>query len=155
MPAEDSSLLVSGSTVGVRLAWERSSHVQSQRVIRLYFDYVIPFWLSIGVLSLCQGLVVALPRAWSPAWMARLQSRLWALVPALSVIGFVAIGLFSERASAQALTYIALVGVPLLAVLALGWLMHGARPGLALLVVPLFVLAWVDRGGLPRPGATG
>ncbi len=114
---------------------------------------MIPFWLSIGVLSLCQGLVVALPRAWSPAWMARLHSRLWALVPALSVIGFVAVGLFAERASAQALTYIALVGVPVLAALALGRLMHGARPALALLVAPLFALAWADRTALAGQSA--
>ncbi|MGA7704798.1 MAG: hypothetical protein WB998_07870, partial [Solirubrobacteraceae bacterium] len=85
--------------------------------------------------------------------MARLHSRLWALVPALSVIGFVAVGLVAERASAQALTYIALVGVPLLAALALGWLMHGARPSLALLVAPLFALAWADRGALAGQGA--
>jgi hypothetical protein len=137
----------------VRFAWEGSSHVQSQRVIGVYFDYVIPFWISIGVLSLCQALVVALPRAWSPAWMARLRSRLWALVPALSIVGFVAIGSLAEEASAQALTYVALVAVPLLAALALGWLMHGARPALALLVVPLFVLAWADRGALVGQGA--
>ena len=85
--------------------------------------------------------------------MARLHSRLWALAPALSVIGFVAVGTVAERASAQALTYIALVGVPLLAALALGWLMHGARPRLALLTVPLFALAWVDRGGLAGEGS--
>jgi hypothetical protein len=138
----------SGSAVGEGVFWERSSHVQSQRVIRVYFDYVIPFWLSIGLLSLCQGLVVSLPRTWSPAWMARLHSRLWALVPALSVVGFVAVGLVAEQASAQALTYIALLGVPLLAALALGWLMHGARPVLALLALPLFALAWADRGAL-------
>jgi hypothetical protein len=80
--------------------------------------------------------------------MERLHNRMWALAPPLSVIGFVAVGLLAERASAQALTYIALVGVPLLAVLALGWLMHGARPIFALLVIPLFVLAWTDRAGL-------
>jgi hypothetical protein len=137
----------------VRFAWERSSHVQSQRVIRVYFDYVIPFWISIGVLSLCQALVVSLPDVWSPAWMARLRSRLWALVPALSIIGFVAVGSLAEQGSAQALTYIALVAVPLLAALALGWLMHGARPILALLVAPLFVLAWADRGALVGQGA--
>lgn len=114
---------------------------------------MIPFWLSIAVLSLCQGLVVALPRAWSPAWMARLRSRLWALVPVLSIVGFVAVGSLAEEASAEALTYIALVAVPLLAALALGWLIHGARPGLALLVAPLFVLAWVDRGALAGQGA--
>jgi hypothetical protein len=148
-----SSLFASGSTVGVRFAWERSSHVQSQRVIRVYFDYVIPFWASIGLLSLCQGFVVGLPRAWSPAWIDRLHSRLWAFVPALSVIAFVAVGLVAEHASAQALTYIALVGVPLLAALALGWLMHGGRPSFALLVAPLFALAWADRGAPLGEGA--
>jgi hypothetical protein len=85
--------------------------------------------------------------------MARLHSRLWALVPALSIVGFVAVGTLAEEASAQALTYVALVAVPLLAALALGWLMHGAHPGLALLVVPLFVLAWVDRGALVGQGS--
>ncbi len=108
----------------------------------------MPFWISIASLSLCQGVVVALPRACSPAWLGRTHSRAWALVPPLSVIGFVAVGRVAEQASAQALTYIALVGVPLGAALALGWLMHGARPRLALLVVALFVLAWADRGGL-------
>jgi hypothetical protein len=137
----------------VRFAWERSSHVQSQRVIRVYFDYVIPFWLSIGVLSLCQGAVVALPRAWSPAWADNLRSGLWALVPALSVIGFVAVGSLAESGSAHALTYLALIAVPLLAALALGWLMWPARPRLALCVLPLFVLAWADRTGLAGQGA--
>ena len=85
--------------------------------------------------------------------MARLQSRLWALVPALSVIGFVAVGLVAERTSANALTYLALVAVPVLAALALGWLMWGAKPLLALLTVPLFVLAWADRGALAGEGA--
>lgn len=78
---------------------------------------------------------------------------MWALVPALSIVGFVAVGSLAERDSAQALTYTALVGVPVLAALACGWLMHGARPGLALLVVPLFVLAWADRGALLGQGA--
>ncbi len=108
----------------------------------------MPFWISIASLSLCQGAVVALPRAWSPAWLERTHSRAWALVPPLSVIGFVAVGQVAEEASAQALTYIALVGVPLGAALALGSLMHGAKPWLALLVAPLFVLAWADRDGL-------
>jgi hypothetical protein len=114
---------------------------------------MIPFWISIAVLSLCQGVVVALPRAWSPAWLGRARSRAWALVPPLSVIGFVVVGRVAEHASAQALTYIALAGVPLGAVLALGWLMRGARPGLALLVAPLFALAWADRGGLAGESA--
>jgi hypothetical protein len=78
---------------------------------------------------------------------------LWALVPALSIVGFVVVGSLAEQSSATALTYLALVGVPLLAALALGWLMHGARPGLALLVVPLFALAWADRSALLGQGA--
>jgi hypothetical protein len=82
-----------------------------------------------------------------------LRSGWWALVPAVSVIGFVAIGSAAEAASATALTYIALVAVPLLAALALGWLMHGARPALALLVPAAFALAWADRGGLAGESA--
>ena len=85
--------------------------------------------------------------------MTRLHSRLWGLVPPLSVIVFVAVGQVAERASAQALTYLALVAVPLLAALALGWLMRGARPALALLVAPLFALAWADRSGLAGEAA--
>lgn len=114
---------------------------------------MFPFWISIAVLSVSQGVVVALPRAWSQGWLARAHSRAWAFVPPLSVIGFVAIGQVAERDSAQALTYIALIGVPLGAALALGWLMRGAKPWLALLVAPLFALAWADRGGLAGDSA--
>jgi hypothetical protein len=142
----------------------------------VYFDYVISFWLSIGLLSLCQGVVVCLPRALSPQWMARLHSPLWALAPVLSVTAFVAVGLVAEHGSAQVLTYLALIAVPPLAALALGWVVwdthpptrsptcsptslptrqpaHTSRPALALLVVPLFALAWADRGGLAGEGA--
>jgi hypothetical protein len=112
-----------------------------------------PFWVSIGVLSLCQGAVVALPRRWAPARLKVLHSGWWALIPAISVVGFVAIGSAAEAASATALTYIALVAVPLLAALALGWLMHGARPLLVVLVPAAFALAWADRGGLAGESA--
>ena len=114
---------------------------------------VLPFWISIAALSACQGVVVGLPRTWTPVWLGRLRSPLWGLAPPLSVIGFVLVGSAAERASARALTYLALVAVPLLAALALGWLMRGARPTLALLVAPLFALAWVDRGGLAGDAA--
>jgi hypothetical protein len=75
------------------------------------------------------------------------------LIPAISVVGFVAIGSVAEMASATALTYIALVAVPLLAALALGWLMHGARPLLVLFVPAAFALAWADRSGLAGESA--
>ncbi|HEY8302967.1 MAG TPA: hypothetical protein VIG42_00115 [Solirubrobacteraceae bacterium] len=117
---------------------------------------MLPFWVSIGSLSLCQGVVVALPRAWSPGRLARLRGPLWALIPAISVIGFVAVGRIDEEGSAQALTYIALVAVPLLAALALGWLVwpsERGKPAWALLAAPMFALAWVDRSGLVGEGA--
>jgi hypothetical protein len=123
------------------------------------FDAVrLPFWISIGALSLLQGAVVAAPRALEslPARLparTRVGSRRWALVPPASVLGFVAIAWVAQRQSADALTYIALVGVPVLAALALGGLAHGGRARAAILVVPLFALAWADRGGLAGEAA--
>lgn len=118
---------------------------------------MLPFWISIGVLSLVQGAIVAAPggRRSVPA-LVRLRSGLWAAVPPLSVILFVLAGALAEHGSAQGLTYLALVAVPALAALALGWLVWDAgprRPALALLVAPLFALAWGDRGGLAGQAA--
>ncbi len=117
---------------------------------------MIPFSISIALLSLVQGAVVAVPRAWDPGKLERLRSRHWALVLPASVIGFVLIASLAERASADGLTYLALLAVPVLAVLALGWLAWYAdppRPTRALLVIPLFALAWADRGALPGEAA--
>jgi hypothetical protein len=114
---------------------------------------VLPFWLSIALLSLFQGAIVAAPRALPVNVPARLRGRRWALIPPLSVLGFVLIARAAERASAQGLTYLALVAVPLLAAAALAWLSRGARPWRALIVAPLFALAWIDRGGLPGESA--
>jgi hypothetical protein len=109
---------------------------------------VLPFWRSIGLLSLAQGAIVALAAAPAVPALQRLRDRRWAVIPPLSVIGFVLIAAIAERASAQGLTYLALVAVPVLAALALGWLTPRARPAHALLVPVLFALAWVDRGAL-------
>jgi hypothetical protein len=117
----------------------------------VYFGEVLPFWISIAALSLSQGALVALPGAGAPGALARLRGRRWALIPPLSVIGFVFGARAAEQASAQGLTYLALVAVPALAALALGWFAwnaHPPRPARALWVAPLFVLAWADRGGL-------
>jgi drug/metabolite transporter superfamily protein YnfA len=112
-----------------------------------------PFWMSIALLSIAQGALVAVPRAPAIPRLARLNARRWAAIPAASVIGFVFIARAAERASAQGLTYLALGAVPVLAALALGWLSRGARPARALLVLPLFALAWADRSGLAGEGA--
>jgi hypothetical protein len=114
---------------------------------------VLPFWISIALLSIVQGVLVAAPRTLPTARLAYLRDRRWAVVPPLSVIGFVLIASAAERASAQGLTYLALVAVPPLAAVALGWLSRGARPARALLVVPLFALAWADQGGLAGEAA--
>jgi hypothetical protein len=114
---------------------------------------MLPFWLSIGLLSFAQGAIVALGRVPAVPALMRLRDRRWAAIPPLSVIGFVAVAAIAERASAQGLTYLALCAVPVLAALALGWLTPGARPARALLVPLLFALAWSDRGALPGEAA--
>ncbi len=102
----------------------------------------MPFAVSIAVLSLVQGALVAFPAPRPlPPWLERLRSRWWALVPALSIVVVVGgIELYSD--SATALTYLALVAVPPLAAVALAVLIHGSRPPWALAVLPLFILAW-------------
>jgi len=108
---------------------------------------VLPFWLSIGLLSVLQGTLVALPRTPQVPALQRLRAGGWAAVLPVSVLAFVLIARGAESASAQGLTYLALVAVPPLAALALGALSRGARPAAALLVPVLFALAWADRGG--------
>lgn len=113
---------------------------------------MLPFAVSIGVLGLLQAALVAAPR---PAFagpsfagfFAGLRSRNWALVLPLSIAVVVA-AIALDSVFADFLTYLALVAVPPLAALALGWLAHGGRPPLALLVVPLFAIAWAARGSL-------
>jgi len=106
---------------------------------------VLPFWLSIGALSLVQAALVALPRPAVAPLLGRLRSRWWALalpLPIAVVVGAIAL----ESASAEFLTYLALVAVPPLAALALAAIVRGGRPPLALLVVPLFAVAWAWQG---------
>jgi hypothetical protein len=108
---------------------------------------VLPFWLSIGVLSLVQALLVAAPRPAHSALLERLGSRWWALVLPLSIAVVIAAVALEEEV-ARGLTYLALVAVPPLAAAALARLIHGGRLPLALLAIPLFALAWAARGTL-------
>jgi hypothetical protein len=104
----------------------------------------MPSWAFIkadAVLLVVQALLVALPGAGVPAWVARLGGRAWALLLPLSIaIVVAAIALVPDVA--DGLTWLALIGIPPGAVLALGWAMHGARPVLGVLAVPLTVLAF-------------
>lgn len=108
---------------------------------------MLPFWLSIGALSLVQAALVAAPRPPRPVLLERLQSRWWALALPLSIV-IVISAIALDSASARFLTYLALVAVPPLAAAALAWLIRGARWELALLVIPLFALAWAAKGSL-------
>jgi hypothetical protein len=92
------------------------------------------------VLDAAQALCVALPAAGIPAFLLRLGGRGWALVAPLSVVISV-LAIAAATASADVLTWIALLLVPVGCALALGWAAHGARPWLALAVVPLLAVA--------------
>jgi hypothetical protein len=112
----------------------------------------LPFGVSDVCLVAAQAGAVALPARVRIGVLARLRSRWWGLVPLASIV----VVIFAIRAAsgtANGLTYLALVAVPPLAALALGGLMHGGRPALALLAVPLFALAWADRHGLAGEAA--
>src|ERR671919_943802 len=91
-------------------------------------------------LDAAQALCVALPAAGIPAFLLRLAGRGWALVAPLSVVVSV-VAIAAATASADVLTWIALLLVPVGCALALGWAAHGARPWLALAIVPLLAAA--------------
>lgn len=113
-----------------------------------------------------QAALVALPAPRPrPAWIERLASPWWALIPALSIVVVVAV-LELSASSATALTYLALVAVPPLAAYALAelvrvrlsppytWFETDSRyadPGWlvpASIAAVLFTLAWVSARSL-------
>ena len=108
----------------------------------------LPFIPSDAGLLALQAAVVAAPRPVArPAWLERLHGRGWALVP----IGSIVVVVFAIRYvsdTATGLTWLALIAVPILAAVALGWAMRGSRPPAALLAIPLFLLAWLDKTAL-------
>jgi hypothetical protein len=113
----------------------------------------LPFIPSDAGLLALQAAVVAAPRPVERlSWLNRFHGRGWALVP----IGSIVIVVFAIRYvsdTATGLTWLALIAVPILAAAALGWTMRGARPPLALLAIPLFLLAWFDKHSLAGEGA--
>jgi hypothetical protein len=108
---------------------------------------LLPFWLSIGVLSLTQAALVAAPRAPVSSLTGSLNSRWWALVLPLSIVVVIS-AIALNSATADFLTYLALVAVPPLAAVALAGLARGGRPVYALAVLPLFGVAWASKGSL-------
>jgi len=113
----------------------------------------LPFVPSDAALLALQAGVVAAPRAIArPARMARFHGVGWALVPVGSIVVVIfAIRYLSDTATA--LTDLALVAVPLLAAVALGWLARGARPPAALGAAALFAVAWAAHRSLAGEAA--
>ena len=107
----------------------------------------LPFWISDAVLITAQASLVTLPAAPHPAALRRLRGVGWALVPAASIAVVVGV-LAAAPGTADFLTYLALVATPLLAAVALGHVVHRARPAWALAVPPLLALAWAAKGSL-------
>lgn len=135
----------------------------------------MPFWASISILGLVQAALVALPAPRPrPAWIERLRSPWWALVPALSIVVVIA-AIELDSDSATWLTYLALVAVPPLAGFAWGALIRRDRTeppytrvravsrgegrdwtAPVAVTVGLFALAWVvPRSLLGEAAATG
>src|SRR5919107_2972887 len=112
-------------------------------------------WFSADnlVLTLAQAVCVALPAAGLAAWARRFRTGAWALVLPLSIAVVVA-AIATLPATADVLTWVALLLVPPGAALALAWAARGARPWLAGLAVPLLALAWTMQDSRPGEVAT-
>lgn len=104
------------------------------------------------MLGLVQGALVALPAPRSLSWLERARSRWLALIPALSIVAVVAV-IELDSSSATALAWLALVTVPPLAAVALGFLVHSSRPAWALAAPVLLAIAWASRGSLAGEAA--
>jgi hypothetical protein len=100
------------------------------------------FDLDTAVLDAAQALCIALPAAGLPGLLSRFSGRGWSLVAPLAVVG-TAVAITAASASAEVLTWIALLLVPPGCALALGWASHRARPWMAVLVVPMLAAALI------------
>jgi hypothetical protein len=100
------------------------------------------FEADTAVLDAAQALCIALPAAGLPAVLSRFGGRGWSLVAPLAVV-VTAVAITATAASAEVLTWIAFLMVPPGCALALGWAAHGARPWMAVLVVPMLTAALV------------
>jgi hypothetical protein len=92
-----------------------------------------------------QAGVVAAPRAAAlsrlNALLRRFRGRGWAVIPVASIVGVIFLIRYTPN-SANWLTWLALIAVPVLAAVGLGWAARGSAPWLALLAAVLFVLVW-------------
>jgi hypothetical protein len=108
---------------------------------------------SDAVMLAVQAVIVAAPRRPPEIpWIRQVSGPAWALIPIGSIIGVIfAIRFMSGTATG--LTWLALIAVPVLAAVALGWADRGARWWMAGIAVPLFVVAWASKSTLWGQGA--
>jgi len=104
-----------------------------------------------------QAALVAVPRRLGPEdrlgrLAGRLQSRWWALVPLGSIV-VVVFAIQQASATANGLTWLALIAVPILAATSFGWANRGARWWMGLVAAPLLALAWLSPTTLGGQGA--
>jgi hypothetical protein len=104
------------------------------------------------MLAVQAGVVAGSRRPPEIPWIRRLSGPAWALIPIASIIGVIfAIRFMSGTATG--LTWLALIAVPILAAVALGWVVHGGRRWLSVVAGGLFALAWVSKATLWGQGA--
>lgn len=100
-------------------------------------------------LAAAQAACVLLPGAGLPGWLERTRlarlSPAWTLVLPGSILSVV-VAISLLPGTADALTYLALVAIPPLAMVACGWAARGARPGRGVAAVALFVVAVTAHG---------
>jgi hypothetical protein len=113
----------------------------------------LAFALSDVSLTVAQAATVALPRHPRIRALSALRSRWWAAAPPLAIGGF-ALLVRTHPSSASALAYVALIGLPPLAAFALARVVPAGKLRNALLVAPLFLLAWVMPDRLPGQAAS-
>ena len=118
--------------------WIRDYQCGTRQTDRVFFS------AEHFVLTLAQGACVAAPAAGLPGWAERFRRSWWALVVPASIVVVVG-GIELAPGTADVLTWVALILVPIGGALAFGWAAHGARPWLALLAVPLLAVAWASQ----------
>ncbi len=104
----------------------------------------LPILPSDAGLLLLQAGIVASPRPLGPTLrerVRRLRGPAWALIPVVSIVGVIFMIRYASG-TANWLTYLALVAVPILAAVALGWASRWSWPWLVIAAAGLFVLAW-------------
>jgi hypothetical protein len=115
------------------------------------------FFESDACVLVVQAAMVAVPRRLGPEdrlgrLAGRLQSRWWALVPLASIV-IVVFAIQAVSATANGLTWLALIAIPILAATSFGWANRGSRWWMGLIVAPLLALAWLSRSTLWGQGA--